>query len=235
MRINEIITEGRDAYLYHATSAVRAASILRDDAIYAQSALSRPLPKKLTNVTFKDLEELGYFDNPDTDDVYDRLLTLNQNRFPTPEEKAEKQTLIQSLVGNRPVMKPTAIHGISLTRDRSFAHRWQQANWWNEPRVVFVLNQRQMVLDGHQLIPDRHPDSNRYGGDQAEEFHVGQIKPLGRYLISIEMTSEHFNIMKDRITHGGIDTKGNREDIDGANIYDIKRLLSDSRLVIRGK
>jgi hypothetical protein len=131
MRWSDIICEGRDAPLYHATDAMRAANIL----------------------------------------------ALNRMKAATGSSQAH-------------------VNGVSLTRDRTFAHHWWQADWANTGRVVFVLDQARMVQDGLKLQPERHENVKRYGGDQSEEFLVGPMNDVDRYLVAIEITRDTYEDLK---------------------------------------
>jgi len=125
--------EGRDAPLYHATDALRAANILATNQL--------------------------------------RGMTNSSNAFGDGK-------------------------GISLSRDRTFAHHWSQRDWPNSGRVVLVFNQAKMARDGLRLRPERHPDSERFGGDQSEEFLFGSIDDVAKYLDAIEMTQDTYSELR---------------------------------------
>lgn len=145
MLIRELITEGRDAPLYHATDAMRAANILSANRIDARTWSSREYPQ-------------------DGQDAWNPVYA-------------------------------TGLQGISLSRDRTFAHHWWQMDWPNTGRVVLVLDQAKLARDGARMEPERHPDSKTFGGDQFEEFHVGPIHPLDRYLLAVEMTQDTYRYL----------------------------------------
>lgn len=139
MRYYEIITEGRDAPLYHGTGSSNAISIIEQDAIRAKTDHDTA---KLTNYG----------------------------------SKGDYQS------------------GVSLTRNKKMAEGFGE--------VVFEIDQRRLAQT-NKLIPIDYwakPDkpSNRGRGHSGsivsgtyeyEEFCVGEIKPLRRYLIAIHMTA----------------------------------------------
>ena len=137
--------EGRDAPLYHATDAMRAANILASNRL--------------------------------------RGLTNSNNAYIDSGRRARSKAF-----GNGT--------GISLSRDRTFAHHWWQPDWPNAGRVVLVFNQAKMLRDGLRMRPERHPESDRYGGDQSEEFLFGSLDDVDRYLDAIEMTQDTYETLK---------------------------------------
>jgi hypothetical protein len=79
------------------------------------------------------------------------------------------------------------IYGVSLTRDKRFAKSWGYQD--SDNNIIFVLNQDMMKKDGHKIAPLNfyHKVAKNWRGDEteSEEFHIGNIEPLTRYLISI--------------------------------------------------
>ena len=145
MRFREIITEGRDAALYHGASFLGAISILKADEILASSEHDRS------------------------------VLTVTSR----PTNKADE----------RP------IHGVSLTRSKRVA--------FDFGAVVFAIDQRKLAQT-HRLLPMdywaadnpraakptlRGPHQKLGDRYEAEEFCIGPIKPLARFLTAIYMTT----------------------------------------------
>lgn len=161
----ETLAEGRDAPLYHATDAMRAAQIIAFNRINAFTASA-----------------------------------LKSNH-----------------------------RGVSFSRDRSFAHHWWQADWSGAGRVVLVFDQARMVRDGHRFEAEAHPDSARFGGDQSEEFHVGHIEDVNKYLIGIEMTQDTHDHLASLEAS---DLPRPSRSIERPSIQAIRAMLKDKRLRI---
>jgi hypothetical protein len=140
-----LITEGRDAPLYHGASFFGAISIIKANEIEASTSQDRS--------------------------VY--------------------------TVSNRPSGDhEQPVHGVSLTRNKRTAFDF---GW-----VVFEIDQRKLAQTNRMLPldywsaddprskkptkrgPNQHPLGDRY---ESEEFCVGPIKPLNRYLKAIYMTT----------------------------------------------
>jgi len=69
------------------------------------------------------------------------------------------------------------VYGVSLTRDPNFARRWKSGQG-----VVLVLDE-QKLRQKFRMMP-----VNYYGDrTESEEFVVGAIQPLSRYLVAIEV------------------------------------------------
>lgn len=123
--------------------------------------------------------------------------------------------------------------GISLTRDRVFAHHWWQYDWPNVGRVVFVLDQAAMVRGGAKLHPESHPESQHFGGDQAEEFHIGPITDLSKVLLAVEMTEVTFHYLSSLDRH---DLGRPRPGIDNPGAARLKALLKHPKVrILPGK
>lgn len=79
------------------------------------------------------------------------------------------------------------VYGVSLTRDPNFARRWKSGLG-----IVLVLDE-QKLRHNFRMVP-----VNYYGDrSESEEFVVGAIKPLSRYLLSIEVSAQVMQEMLD--------------------------------------
>lgn len=77
-------------------------------------------------------------------------------------------------------------YGVSFTRDSNFARRWKSGLG-----IVFCLSE-QKLRHNYRVLP-----INYYGDrTESEEFVVGSIQPVSRYLVSIEISA---SVMKELI------------------------------------
>ena len=78
--------------------------------------------------------------------------------------------------------------GVSLTRDYAFASAWQRSD------VILVLDQSKL-MNSNKIVPVDHVNNGAFDYEaigfehmeQAEEFVVGDIAPLSRCLVSINV------------------------------------------------
>ena len=83
----------------------------------------------------------------------------------------------------REVNKFDRVAGVSLTRDPNFARRWTSGQG-----VVLVFDSARL-RQNHRLVP-----YNYYGGRQeSEEFLVGDLKNLSRYLVAIDIAKATYD------------------------------------------
>lgn len=111
-----------------------------------------------------------------------------------PRTKHYASTLYASKLFHNPVKDDTlVVDGVSLSRDYNIGRRFGN--------VVFVLDQRTLAFN-HRIIPLDYWSSCNFskrgaeGGldsGEAEEFVVGPIKPLDRYLIEIRIKRKWYD------------------------------------------
>lgn len=144
MRWHEIISEGRDAPLFHGTSAYNAVEIISQNGIAAKT----------------------------------QQLPDGGGRRPFPKE---------------------AVSGVSLSRSI------QSAAVFAFSGVIFELDQSKLVrahrlepMDYWGFTPDRYRTQGRRQGEfaEAEEFVVGPIPRLDRYLIAIHILKPTWERLK---------------------------------------
>jgi len=112
------------------------------------------------------------------------------------------------------MLRQMQIPGVSLSRSRTVAFEFGPA--------VLVLDQRKLVQT-HKLVPIEywwHPErssdipSKRSKGNtiedqgtEAEEFCIGEIKPLTRFLISILMEQKSLRALKNQLSWTDVATE----------------------------
>jgi hypothetical protein len=79
------------------------------------------------------------------------------------------------------------LKGVSLTRSLAFAQQWKSRSWTSQHGVVLVLDGALIKRDFRIMPVSFWGNSMRH---EAEEFVVGAIKPVSRYLIEVEATAE---------------------------------------------
>lgn len=150
MRWSEILTESRQAPLFHATSLAAALSIITSD--------------KMTGTTGQRLDSRrGKRYKMRTDDWH-------------------------GAVHGYKMKGGWDAKGISFTRDYAFASNWQRST------VIFVLDQTK-IAQTNKIVPVDHTNNGAYDYaaigfehmEQAEEFVIGDIAPLSRCLVSINV------------------------------------------------
>jgi hypothetical protein len=89
------------------------------------------------------------------------------------------------------------VKGVSLTRDIRFARKWSVAGW----NVVLCFD-RDRLLHNYRIIQyDYFRD--RIGQAESEEFVIGPIENMSRYLTGIEISQNVFNeVLKKNKTQG---------------------------------
>jgi hypothetical protein len=79
------------------------------------------------------------------------------------------------------------VYGVSMTRDPNFARRWKSGQG-----IVFCLSEEKL-RHNYRILP-----INYYGDrSESEEFVVGPIQPVSRYLVSIEVSTSVMQEMID--------------------------------------
>ncbi len=87
-------------------------------------------------------------------------------------------------------IRPSWTNGVSLTRDQKFNYR--------DNGVVFVLDWT-LLKQNFKIIPYDHFASRKRGHrysnarQEAEEFVIGTIEPLSRYLVEIRISKELYD------------------------------------------
>jgi len=75
------------------------------------------------------------------------------------------------------------LNGVSLTRNIIFARAWKSDG------VVLVLN-GDLIKQNFRIIPVSFFGGKREVANESEEFVIGSIKPLSKYLIRIEVSQK---------------------------------------------
>jgi hypothetical protein len=151
MQLSEILTESRQAPLFHATSLEAALAILAGNKIAGTTG--------------------------------QRLDARRGKRYKMRNDDWHGAVYGYKMKGGRDAK------GVSLTRDYNFANSWQRSD------VIFVLDQAKLAQTT-EIVPIDHVNNGSYDYaaigfkhmEQAEEFVIGDIAPLSRCLLSINVS-----------------------------------------------
>lgn len=81
------------------------------------------------------------------------------------------------------------VRGVSFTRDKIFARRWV-----GERGFIFVMDRDKMKQHGIRFMQIDYAEDR----EEAEEFVIGPLEKMSRFLVSIELKQKAFEFYSER-------------------------------------